>query len=113
MDGYQRCRNSKSEVCLLSIVRPTEVALSTENMVGDETWDEIGKRNDALPTSWIPHTAGIGRWMSKANVSYAAFFEIAGLETELLPREYVTVCEAVDEVGRINMFVYAESGSGP
>jgi len=45
---HQRCRNSKSEVCLLSIARPTEVALSAENMVGDETCDETGKRNDAL-----------------------------------------------------------------
>jgi len=46
--------------------------------------------------------------MSKVNVSFAAIFEVAGLGTELLPRE----CEAVDEVGRINVFVYAESGFG-
>ena len=48
MDGYQRCINSKSKVCLQSIVHPTEVALSAENMVDDETCDDIGKRNDAL-----------------------------------------------------------------
>ena len=44
-------------------------------------------------------------------MSFPAFFEVGGQEIELLLREYVAICEAVYEVGRIDAFVYAESGS--
>jgi len=42
--------------------------------------------------------------MSSVIVSFPAFFEV-----ELLSRRYLGVCEVVDEVDRINPFVYAES----
>jgi len=42
--------------------------------------------------------------MSNAIVSVPAFFKV-----ELLSRRYLVVCEVVDEVGRIDPFVYAES----
>jgi len=51
--------------------------------------------------------------MSKANVSFAAFFEVAGLETELLPREYVAVCEAVGEFGHINAYMLSRVTAVP
>ena len=44
-------------------------------------------------------------------MSFPAFFEVGGQEIELLLREYVAICEAVYEVGRIDAFVYAEPGS--
>ena len=45
--------------------------------------------------------------MSDAIVSFPAFFEV-----ELLSRRYLVVCEVVDEVGRINPFVYVNRSSG-
>jgi len=47
--------------------------------------------------------------MSNAVVSFPAFLEVAGLQIELLLCEYVAICEVVNEVDRINAFVYAES----
>ena len=60
-------------------------------------------------TSCIAHTIGIVHRISNATVSFPAFLEVAGQQFELLLCEYVAICEVVDEVGRINAFVYADS----
>jgi len=49
--------------------------------------------------------------MSNARVSFPAFLEVAGLQIELLLCEYVAVCEFVNDVGRINVFVHAGSNA--
>jgi len=60
-------------------------------------------------TSCIAHTTGIVHQMSNSIVSFPAFLEVAGLQIGLLLCEHVAVCEIVNEVGRINVLVYAES----
>ena len=60
-------------------------------------------------TSCIAHTIGIVHRISNAIVSFSAFLEVAGQQVKLLLCEHVAVCEVVNEVGRINVFVYAES----
>ena len=84
----------------------TEVALSAKNMVGDKLWHNREEKWRTLAgiRSCIAYPTGIVRWMSNAIVSFPAFFEVG-----FLSRRYLVVYEVVDEVGRINAFVDAES----